>query len=166
MRKRTFELIFFFWQIFKMPYLNDEQLVDIREAFMLFDDRGDDRMNRKFLGEAVRAMGLNPTEADLKRCLKDLENTERITFEEFLPIFEDLSKRKDELNLNEDNFVEGLRAFDTSASGTINSGELRYLLTTLGERFTDEEVEILIKGFEDAHGNVNYVEMVRTLLKN
>ncbi len=139
---------------------------ETRDAFLLFDDRGDDRVSRNHLGEIVRALGLNPSEADVKRCSKDLENTDRITFEEFLPIFESLTKRKSELNLNEGDFIEGLRVFDKDSSGMIHSAEFRHLLTAFGERFTDEEAELVLNGLEDHHGNINYEEFVRMLLKN
>jgi len=146
-----------------MPGYSDEQLNDFREAFTLFDDRGDDRINKTYLGEVVRALGLNPTESDIKKCLKDIAN-DRISFEEFLPIYEDLSKRKDAPT--EEDFVEGLRVFDKDGSGMINSAELRHLLTTLGERLSDEEVEQLLNGLEDKHGNVNYEEFVRLLMRS
>jgi len=115
------------------------------------------------LGEVVRALGLNPTETEIKRCLKDL-NTERISFEQFLPIYEDISKKKDQSS--EEDFIEGLRVFDKDGSGTINSAELRHLLTTLGERLTDDEVEQLLSGLEDKHGNVNYEEFVKMLIRS
>lgn len=146
-----------------MPNYNEDQLSDFRDAFTLFDDRGDDKIHKSHLGEVVRALGLNPTEADIKKCLKDL-NIERISFEQFLPIYEDICKKKDQST--EDDFIEGLRVFDKDGSGTINSAELRHLLTTLGERLNDDEVEQLFMGLEDKHGNVNYEEFVKMLLRN
>ena len=146
-----------------MPGYTEDQINDFRDAFTLFDDRGDDKIHKSHLGEVVRALGLNPTEADIKRCLKDL-SADRISFEQFLPIFEDLSKKKDPST--EEDFIEGLRVFDKDSSGMINSAELRHLLTTLGERLSDEEVEQLLAGLEDKHGNVNYEEFVRMLLRS
>jgi myosin light chain 6 len=146
-----------------MPSYNDDQLSDFRDAFTLFDDRGDDKIHKTHLGEVVRALGLNPTESDIKRCLKDL-SSERISFEQFLPIYEDLSKKKDQST--EEDFIEGLRVFDKDGSGLINSAELRHLLTTLGERLSDDEVEQLLTGLEDKHGNVNYEDFIRTLLRS
>lgn len=146
-----------------MPNYNEDQLNDFRDAFTLFDDRGDDKIHKMNLGEVVRALGLNPTEADIKKCLKDL-NVDRISFEQFLPIYEDICKKKDQST--EEDFIEGLRVFDKDGSGTINSAELRHLLTTLGERLNDDEVEQLLMGLEDKHGNVNYEEFVRMLIRN
>ena len=48
------------------------------------------------------------------------------------------------------------QVFDKEGNGLINSAELRHILTSLGERLKDEEVEQLFQGNEDQHGNINY----------
>ncbi|CAF4777427.1 unnamed protein product, partial [Rotaria magnacalcarata] len=59
-----------------------------------------------------------------------------------------------------------LKVFDKEQNGSISSAELRHLLTNLGERLSDEEVEQLLAGFEDKNGLVNYEEWIRKLLRN
>ena len=41
-----------------------------------------------------------------------------------------------------EDFVEGLRHFDKDGNGFISSAELRHLMTTLGEKLSDEEVSL------------------------
>lgn len=46
-----------------------------------------------------------------------------------------------------DEFIKGFQVFDKAGNGSIGAGELRYVLTQLGEKMTDEEVDELLKGF-------------------
>lgn len=146
-----------------MPIARDET-PDFREAFGLFDDRGDDKIPKQLFGEVIRALGLNPTEGQIKNTIENFK-TDRISFEEFLPLYDSLAKKKDN-SLGEDELIEGLKVFDKEQNGNISSAELRHLLTNLGERLTDEEVEQLLLGLEDKNGLIHYEEWIRKLLRN
>lgn len=62
-------------------------------------------------------------------------------------------------------FIRGFQVFDKEGNGFIGAGELRYVLTQLGEKMTDEEVDELLKGVQvGPDGNVNYESFVRTIL--
>ena len=63
---------------------------------------------------------------------------DRVAFEEFLPMLSAICQRRS-TDTAED-FVEGLRHFDKDGNGAISSAELRHLLTTLGEKLSDDEV--------------------------
>ena len=45
---------------------------------------------------------------------------------------------------------QGLKHFDKEGNGLISAVELRHLLTGLGEKMSEEEVELLIHGKEDS----------------
>ncbi|RKP28055.1 hypothetical protein SYNPS1DRAFT_6586, partial [Syncephalis pseudoplumigaleata] len=56
-----------------------------------------------------------------------------------------------------EDFVKGFRVFDNEGSNYISAGELRYVLTNMGEKLKDSEVDQLLRGVEkDADGNINY----------
>ncbi|KAG9042159.1 SCF ubiquitin ligase complex subunit cdc4 [Tulasnella sp. UAMH 9824] len=62
-------------------------------------------------------------------------------------------------------FVRGFQVFDKEGNGFIGAGELRYVLTQLGEKMTDAEVDELMKGVQvGPDGNVNYETFTRMLL--
>ena len=45
-------------------------------------------------------------------------------------------------------FIRGFQVFDKEGNGYIGAGELRYVLTSLGEKLSDEEVDELLKGVQ------------------
>lgn len=65
-------------------------------------------------------------------------------------------------------YCRGFQVFDKDMTGFIGVGQLRYILTNLGEKMSDEEVDELLKGVnvDTSSGEVNYVELVRTILAN
>ncbi|XP_058451222.1 myosin-2 essential light chain isoform X3 [Malaya genurostris] len=144
-----------------MDRINDGNS-EFQEAFNLFDNRGDGKIQQQQIGECLRALGQNPTETDVKKFTMQLKPDERVSFEVFLPIYQAISKQRTADTA--DDFIEGLRHFDKDASGFISSAELRHLLTTLGEKLADDEVEQLLQNQEDSQGNVNYEEFVRMVM--
>lgn len=53
-------------------------------------------------------------------------------------------------------FVRGFQVFDKEGTGYIGVGELRYVLTSLGEKLSNEEVDELLKGMNIQGDMVNY----------
>jgi len=140
----------------------EDQVAEFQEAFALFDTRGDGMIPANQVGEVLRALGQNPTEADVRRLVQNQRTEGRVSFETFLPILQAVSQKK--ISDTVEDFIEGLRHFDKDGNGFISSAELRHMLTSLGEKMTEEEVESLIHGQEDSHGNINYEEFVKMVL--
>ena len=46
---------------------------------------------------------------------------------------------------------------DKLGNGFIGAGELRYVLTQLGEKMSDEEVDELLKAVDTSSGELNYM---------
>merc|ERR1711972_519613 len=60
---------------------------------------------------------------------------------------------------SEEEIREAFRVFDKDGNGFISAAELRHVMTNLGEKLTDEEVDEMIREADiDGDGQVNYEE--------
>lgn len=92
----------------------------------------------------------------------DEMNMKVLEFKYFLLMLPTVAKNKDQ-EIYED-YVESLRVFDKERNDAIMGVEIRHVLVTLGDKMTEEEVEMLVAGHEDSNGRVNYEELVQMVL--
>uniref|UniRef100_A0A8B9RE27 Myosin, light polypeptide 3, skeletal muscle n=1 Tax=Astyanax mexicanus TaxID=7994 RepID=A0A8B9RE27_ASTMX len=135
------------------------------EAFGLFDRVGDNKVAFNQVADIMRALGQNPTNKDVKKILGDPSADDmankRIDFDTFLPMLKTVDAAQ---KGTYDDYVEGLRVFDKEGNGTVMGAELRIVLSTLGEKMAEPEVDALMQGQEDENGSVNYEAFVKHIL--
>uniref|UniRef100_A0A670JRF1 Calglandulin n=1 Tax=Podarcis muralis TaxID=64176 RepID=A0A670JRF1_PODMU len=138
-----------------LRYLSSLPLSEFKEAFSLFDKDGDGTITTKELGTVMRSLGQNPTEAELQDMINevDADGNGTIDFPEFLTMMARKMKDTD----SEEEIREAFRVFDKDGNGYISAAELRHVMTNLGEKLTDEEVDEMIREADiDGDGQVNY----------
>ncbi|CAO2581902.1 Myosin light chain 6B [Lemmus lemmus] len=137
-----------------------------KEAFELFDRTGDGKILYSQCGDLMRALGQNPTNAEVLKVLGNPKSDElksrRVDFETFLPMLQAVAKNRDQGTYED--YLEGLRVFDKEGNGKVMGAELRHVLTTLGEKMTEEEVETVLAGHEDSNGCINYEAFLKHIL--
>jgi calmodulin len=61
--------------------------------------------------------------------------------------------------------MEAFKVFDKDGNGFISAAELRHIMTNLGEKLTDEEVDEMIREADvDGDGQINYEEFVDMMM--
>ncbi|KAK9696251.1 EF-hand domain pair [Popillia japonica] len=142
--------------------LSEDQVAEFKEAFMLFDKDEDGTITMAELGVVMRSLGQRPTETELRDMVNevDQDGNGTIEFNEFLQMMSKKMKDAD----GEEELREAFRVFDKNNDGLISSNELRHVMTSLGERLSEEEVDDMIKEADmDGDGQVNYEEFVTIL---
>ncbi|MCJ1433603.1 hypothetical protein MMC27_002966 [Xylographa pallens] len=150
--------------------LTEEQVSDFKEAFSLFDKNGDGQITSKELGTVMRSLGQNPSESELQDMINevDADNNGTIDFPEFLTMMARKMKdtdSEDEIRVDE-NIKEAFKVFDRDNNGFISAAELRHVMTSIGEKLTDDEVDEMIReADQDGDGRIDYNEFVQLMMQ-
>jgi len=65
----------------------------------------------------------------------------------------------------QEEILEAFKVFDKDGNGFISAAELRHIMTNLGEKLTDEEVDEMIREADiDGDGQINYEEFVKMMM--
>ncbi|KAL3955190.1 hypothetical protein ACCO45_010753 [Purpureocillium lilacinum] len=129
--------------------LTEEQVSEFKEAFSLFDKDGDGQITTKELGTDM----INEVDAD---------NNGTIDFPEFLTMMARKMKDTD----SEEEIREAFKVFDRDNNGFISAAELRHVMTSIGEKLTDDEVDEMIReADQDGDGRIDYNEFVQLMMQ-
>jgi calmodulin len=137
----------------------DELIAEFKEAYSVFNKNADGQLTARELGSLMRALGQQATEAELADMVLegDLDGNGTIDFPEFLS----LMNRKFQEADNDDAMGEAFKVFDKNGDGYISAAELKMLLSNLGEKFTEDEIdEMVADADQDKDGQLSYNEFV------
>jgi calmodulin len=143
--------------------LTEEQIAEFKEAFQIFDKDGNGCITTKELGTVMRSLGQNPTEEELKSMIDEVDCNKdgTVDFKEFLGLM--ARQMKDSETIDE--LIEAFKVFDRDGNGVITSYELRYVMTSAGEKLSEDEIDEIIREADvDNDGNINYEEFLKMLL--
>merc|ERR1712072_1487545 len=122
----------------KPGQLTDEQLDEIREAFSLFDSDASGQIDVRELKAAMRAIGFEVKNEELKKMVSDIDNDGNgtIEFGEFLQM---MIGKMGEKNTRED-IEKVFKLFDDDNTNKISFRNLARVAEELGENIDDEEL--------------------------
>ncbi|KAI9497074.1 regulatory myosin light chain short version [Zychaea mexicana] len=141
--------------------IDKQQLEELNQAFQLMDVNEDGVVDAEDLETIFEHLGQPATPDQIEKMMSEAPSgSSHINFMVFLTMMADKLTGTDP----EQVIIKAFAAFDDDGKGEINADYLRECMTTMGDRFTDEEVDIMFKGAAiDEQGNFDYKDFVRVL---
>lgn len=135
----------------------------LKEVFEMCDKDGDHKIAEKEMGHALRLLGLNPTEPQIREMIIE-QNTPKgkLTYKQFV---DSLESAIGSWSIYED-LMFAFSVFDPSESGYANRSKLKEHLTKIGDPLEEEEVEEWLSLVQtNNRGEVNYQALIQELLE-
>ena len=126
----------------------------MREAFDLLQKDG--KIPKASVPTALRAAGLNPSEEKIQEIMGSATDMDMAGYEALV------NKTSDTTDTPQ-SVAEAFRVFDKDMNGTVSIAEFRHIMTTMGEKYTEEEFRDLIQGFDD-NGVLHYEKFIAKML--
>ncbi|KAH9507179.1 hypothetical protein Btru_056555 [Bulinus truncatus] len=140
---------------------SQDQISDFQEAFGLFDKDGDGWINASEVGVVIRSLGGVITDAEIASMILQFDKKNgQVDFADFLTLMATIMNKKE----SPDELLQAFQVFDRECNGFVSAAELRHVMTNLGEKMSDEEVDEMIREADiDGTGHINYTEFVRMI---
>ena len=145
--------------------INMDFILEMKEAFKLFDKNGDGFINGKELGFMLRSLGRNPTEEEVFNLMAevDVDHNGKLDFSEFTVMMKDKMTEEDlELQIK-----QSLRVFDSNGDGYISRAEFKQcMMHFTDEELTDKEVDNMLSQADlNNDGKIDYNEFSKMILE-
>ena len=137
-----------------------------KDIFTLFDKKGQGSIAKAQFGDYLRAIGYNPTNAQIEEILSSASQ-DALSLDDIASLIESHQEMLDSTtNGKIEDFIKAFQVFDKENTGKVTVGDIRYMLTGLGDKLSDEEVDELLKGVEiDSDGGIDYKKFMEDILR-
>ena len=139
----------------------EDKIAEYKEAFDMFDKDGSGTIE---VGEIVKIMknfGYPIKKSEAQRMISEIDDNGdgELDFEEFVTLMEKQTNYVDQTE--EELVLTAFKSFDKDHDGKITNHEFKYLLTQMGDKFTDEELNLLFQESDlDINGTLDYQDFI------
>jgi calmodulin len=142
------------------PGVSEEKLTEYKESFDLFDKDHSGDISAKELSALFKSLGYFVSDKDIKELMKssDMNTDGIVSFEEFVDL---MAKIESQEEPDEEEVLKAFKVFDKDGDGFLSVAEFKHILTSLGDKMTDAEVDEIFKDVDlDGDGQVDFQEFV------
>ena len=145
--------------------LTEEQRLEIRSAFDIFDADKNGKIDKQELKVCVKAMGFNVSKSELDDLIREKGEGPR-HFLSFPDFQEFLGMKMKTRNQNEE-IRKAFKLFKDGEEGNITIDDIRKIAKEMNNGLTEEDLEIMIREFDvDGDGEINMAEFMTIMDPN
>ena len=134
--------------------MNDEKINFWKEIFVLFDKDFDGKIDINLLQKYLNSVGVIIEKKDLIEKISEIDPEKKgfVNFDEIWNFFNEFPV------VTNDDIKNAFKTFDKN--GKISKEELKYFLTNLGNKITEEEAEKIFKLFKIEGDEIDYQQFL------
>ncbi|XP_071735634.1 calcium-binding allergen Ole e 8-like [Rutidosis leptorrhynchoides] len=140
---------------------------EVKNIFKRFDTNGDGKISEDELVNVLKSLGSNTSPDEVKRIMSevDADSDGFVSLDEFVVFCSGIAGECEGDSI--DDLREAFKQFDLDNNGVISASELHQILIRLGENYTIESCEKMIKSVDsDGDGFVDFEEFRKMMSKN
>ena len=148
----------------KKPQFSEEQILEVKEAFNVFDSEQKGGLDARELKAAISALNIKITKEEIRNIYSDFgkDIREKINLDEFMEIV--IPRLPD--RHTKDYIQKIFQYFDLENTGKITSRHLKKIAQEIGENLSDEELkEIMEEADKDGDGYIGFDDFYRIMKK-
>ena len=136
----------------RFEQLNEIQIAEIREIFTLFDKNSDGYVNTNELGNILRALNMNPTQAEVKEMERDVDPNDTGSFDQ-MNLISLIARRPKPVETLEQ-MIEAIKVLNSEAGDEkdkvkLSIEQLKYSMMQFGEKMQEHEIEEILQDCAD-----------------
>ncbi len=142
--------------------MGEEQLVELKEAFTLFDTKQRNELDAREFKAALRAMEFDVHKPDVAKMFEEVGKklTQTITFDEFVKILVSRLPDKD----SREEVLKTFKLFDSEGTGKIGLKDLKRIVSEIGENIPEEELnDMFDEADRDKDGSINFEDFYKIM---
>jgi len=146
-----------------MEDIPESKLQEFREAFELYDKDKDGSITLKELSQVLKSINADFSQNQIESVISeaDTTGTGKLNLDDFISLMASKYRETD----TDEEVINAFRVFDKEGTGVISANELKHIMTTLGDKLTDEEVDEMIREADiNGDGSIYYEDFVRTMM--